>query len=276
MLAWLFPDDAQTFKDKAQEAVNSRLLAGVEYPSDIEAGLKLGEQVAQLLIERGKADGSDAKWTGSVPTDAHMWTGENPAFATNGTWKPWVMTSGDQFRPPPPPAYDSEQMKTEMAELRDFERTPTTNAIALFWEYGSGGRRIYWFWNDVANRAILEAGLGSDAPRAARAYALLNIAADDATIGCWDAKFTYWAMRPFQFDPEFKPLFTTPNHPSYPSAHSCVSTASATVLADLFPVDAAEVMALAKEATEARIWGAFISEAMLRPVFNWVTMWLRL
>ncbi len=201
VLAWLFPDDAQTFKDKAQEAVNSRLMAGVEYSSDVEAGLKLGEQVAQLVIEHGKADGSDAKWTGSVPTEAGHWTGENPVFPTNGSWKTWVLTSADQFRPPPPPAYDSEQLAKEMDEVRSFERTPTSNAIALFWEYGSGGRRIYWFWNDVANRAILEAGWGDDPARAARAYALLNVAADDATIACWDAKYTYWAMRPFQLDP---------------------------------------------------------------------------
>ncbi|MBA3872769.1 MAG: vanadium-dependent haloperoxidase, partial [Anaerolineae bacterium] len=255
MLAWLYPDAAQSFKDMAQEAVNSRLMAGVEYPSDVEAGLKLGKQVAQLVIERGKADGSDAKWTGTIPTEVGHWTGENPAFATQGSWKTWVLTSGDQFRPAPPPAYDSEQMANDMAEVKAFERTPVSNAIAMFWEFGAGGRRIYWFWNDVASRSILEAGWNDNAPLAARAYALTNIAADDGAIACFDAKYTYWAMRPFQVDPEFKPLFTTPNHPSYPSAHSCISTSTATVLAELFPANAAEVLSLATEAGEARIWG---------------------
>lgn len=255
VLAWLFPDNAQMYKDKAQEAVNSRLMAGVEYPSDVEAGLKLGEQVAMLVIERGKADGSDAAWTGSVPTEAGMWTGENPIFPTAGTWKTWVLTSSDQFRPPPPPTYDSPELAAEMDEVRSFERTPTSNAIATFWEYGAGGRRIYWFWNDVQSRAILEAGWNDNAPAAARAYVLTNMAAHDASVACWDAKYTYWAMRPFQLDPEFKPLFTTPNHPSYPSAHSCISTAFATVLADLFPVNKENIMGLANQATEARIWG---------------------
>ncbi len=255
VLAWLFPDATQSFKDQAQAAVNSRLMAGVEYPSDVEAGLKLGEQVAQLVIEHGKADGSDAKWAGSIPTEAGHWTGENPAFATQGSWKTWVLTSGDQFRPAAPPAYDSAQMATDMAEVKSFERTPTSNALAMFWEFGAGGRRIYWFWNNEANRAILESGWNDNAPLAARAYALTNIAADDAAIACFDAKYTYWAMRPFQVDPEFKSLFTTPNHPSYPSAHSCISTATATVLAGLFPSNATDVMALAQEAGEARIWG---------------------
>ncbi len=74
-------------------------------------------------------------------------------------------------------------------------------------------------------------------------------------IACWDAKYTYWAMRPFQLDPEFTPLFTTPNHPSYPSAHSCISGAMAGVLAGLFPSEAETIMALAHEASEARLMG---------------------
>jgi membrane-associated phospholipid phosphatase len=254
ILAWLFPDNAQAIQDMAQEAVQSRLLAGVEYPSDVEAGLKLGQQVAEMVIERGKADGSDAAWDGTMPSDAGHWTGENPIFPTAGSWKTWVLESGDQFRPAPPPAYDSEQMATEMAEVKSFERTPVTNSIALFREYGSGGRRNHWFWNDVAHRLILSSSWADNAPMAARAYALVNIAGYDSMVACWDAKYTYWAIRPFQLDPEFTPLFTTPNHPSYPSAHSCLSSAMAGVLANLFPTDAEEVMALAHQATESRIW----------------------
>lgn len=113
VLAWLFPDKAQVFMDRAQEAVNSRLLAGVEYPSDVEAGLELGRQVAELVIEHGKADRSDAQWTGSVPTEAGKWTGENPIFPMGGTWQTWALESPDQFRPAPPPAYDSEELAAE-------------------------------------------------------------------------------------------------------------------------------------------------------------------
>jgi membrane-associated phospholipid phosphatase len=254
ILAWLFPDEAQMFQDKAQAAVNSRLLAGVEYPSDVEAGLALGRQVAELVIARGIADGTDAKWEGTLPPEAGHWTGENPLAPMAGTWQTWVLTSPDQFRPAPPPAYDSEQMAAEMAELKNFERTPVTNALATFWEFGAGGRRNYWFWNDVAGRLVLEAHMDDNPPLAARAYALANIANHDAFVACFDAKYTYWAMRPFQIDSEFTPLFATPNHPAYPSAHSCISMATAGVLAHLFPVGADEVLALAHEAGESRIW----------------------
>jgi membrane-associated phospholipid phosphatase len=82
---------------------------------------------------------------------------------------------------------------------------------------------------------------------------LPNIALYDVFVACWDAKYTYWAQRPFQVDPTFKPLFTTPNHPSYPSAHSCLSQSVSATMAYLFPRDAASFYALAEQASESRI-----------------------
>src|SRR5690606_6130258 len=104
------------------------------------------------------------------------------------------------------------------------------------------------------NRLILQSDWQDDAPRAAQAYALLNTAGHDTGVACWDAKYTYWAIRPHQLDAEFSPLFAVPGHPSYPSAHSCYSSAAANVLAHLFPTDADEVFMLANEASESRIW----------------------
>ena len=51
-----------------------------------------------------------------------------------------------------------------------------------------------------------------------------------------------------------KPLFSTPNHPSYPAAHGCLSTGTAAILGYLFPRDAATLATLAQEANESRIW----------------------
>ncbi len=255
ILGYLFPDDAKRFADMASEAGNAFLLAGVQYPSDVKAGLELGGKVAQLAIERAKNDGSTAKWTGTVPTEAGHWTGENPVLPMLGTWKTWALTSGSQFRPPPPPAYNSPQMATELKELQVFTRTPKTNGDAMFWEFGAGGLRNFVFWNDQISRKLMEYRLDDNAPRAARAYALTSIAYYDAIVACFDAKYAYWSMRPFQLDPNFKPLFTTPNHPSYPSAHSCLSGSAAAVLANLFPRDAATLNGFAVQAGEARIWG---------------------
>ena len=254
VLTWLFPDDAEFFEAQIQAAVYSRLLAGVEYPSDIEAGLELGRQVAELAIAWGEADGSTAPWDGSVPVDPTGWTGENPVAPQSGYWQTWSLSSPDQFLPEPPPAYDSEQLAAEMEELRSFTRTPFTNGKAMNWEFGGGARFNNQRWNDTASRLILEARWDNNAPRAAQAYALLNIAGYDSQVACFNAKYTYWGIRPFQYDPEFTTLFTTPNHPSYPAAHSCHSMSLAGILAALFPVNAEDVLAVAHEAGESRIW----------------------
>lgn len=254
VLAYLFPDDAKMFDDQVQQAGKSRLLAGVEYPSDVQAGFELGREVAAQVIARAKSDGSDAKWTGSVPTEPGHWNGTNPIMPTAGTWKTWVLASGSEFRPGPPPAYDSPEEATELATLKNIQRTPKMTSDAFFWEYASGGTRNYWFWNNQTTQRILAYNLAADPPMEARAYALESIAQYDTMVACWDAKYTYWAIRPFQLDPNFKPLFTTPNHPSYPAAHGCFSSAAATILAYLFPRDADALTTLAQQAGDSRVW----------------------
>lgn len=102
---------------------------------------------------------------------------------------------------------------------------------------------------------IFEQGLDANPPQAARIDALLGVAHYDALIACWDAKYTYWAIRPHQLDSTFAPLFPVPNHPSYPSAHSCLSGAMAEVLSYAFPATAEAIHARAVEAGESRIWG---------------------
>jgi membrane-associated phospholipid phosphatase len=254
VLSYLFPDRAAYFAGKAEEAGRSRLLAGVQYPSDVSAGIALGRKVAALVIERGKTDGTDAKWTGSVPTGPGKWNGTNPILPQMAMWKTWVLDSPSEFRAPPAPAYDSPEKAAELAEIKTFPRTPKTNSAAYFWEYAVGGLRGHQYWADQIGRLVLEYRLENDPPLAARAYALHDIAVTDAGIACWDSKYTYWAIRPFQLDPEVKPLFPTPNHPSYPAAHGCFSTAQAVILGYLFPRDAAALAALAEEAAESRVW----------------------
>ena len=70
----------------------------------------------------------------------------------------------------------------------------------------------------------------------------------DAAIACWDAKYSFVFWLPVTAipladtdgnpdtiaDPAWTPLLVTPNHPEYPSGHSTVSGAAATVLAYYF------------------------------------------
>ena len=254
VLAYVFPDRATFFREKAEEAALSRVTAGVNYPSDVAAGLALGRQVAALVIARGTSDGTDAKWTGSVPVGPGKWTGANPILPMAGTWKPWVLSSPGEFRPVPPIAYDSPEKAAELAELKNFPRTPQTNNEALFWEAAVGGLRAHQYWNEQLSKKALEYRLDDDPPRAARAFVLPFVTLYDAGIACWEAKYTYWAIRPFQLDPEVKPVFAMPNHPSYPAAHACSSISITRVLGYLFPRDAEALAALGERAAESRVW----------------------
>jgi hypothetical protein len=47
VLAYIFPNDAALFAQRADEAAQSRVAAGVQYPSDIRAGLDLGIRSAR-------------------------------------------------------------------------------------------------------------------------------------------------------------------------------------------------------------------------------------
>ena len=253
VLAHLYPLRAAFFADRAREAARSRLSAAVNYPSDVRAGLALGREVARRVIESRRSDRADRP-PAARPRGAGTWGGANPVLPAAAGWRPWVLTSADELRPPAPPAHDSAALASEMDELRHFPRTPKTNADALFWEHAAGGARSYQFWNDVLDRSLLEHRLQHNAPRAARAYALLNVALHDVAVACWDAKYAYWALRPVELDSTFAPSFTTPEHPSYPSGHSCLSAAAATVLGHLFPRDSPRFDALALEASESRLW----------------------
>jgi membrane-associated phospholipid phosphatase len=254
VLAYLFPDEASKLSRLAQEDGQTQLLAGIQYPSDVTAGLELGRKVAALVIERARGDGSDAVFSGQIPKGPGYWNGTDPIEPMMGTWKTWVLQSGAQFRPGPPPAYDSEQKRAELAEIKTFARTPRSNDAAFFWQFAVAGTRGYHWWHERVGEQLALHGLDANPPRAARAYALESVAQYDAMVACWDGKYAYWAIRPFQLDPEVKTLFPTPNHPSYPAAHACQSGANGLILSYLFPSEAPRFMALATEAGESRIW----------------------
>jgi membrane-associated phospholipid phosphatase len=271
VLAYLLPNDAQSFAALAEEAATSRLVAGVHYRSDVTAGLELGRAVADRVIAWAKADGTDERWTGSVPTGPGLWQGDTPAEPLAGSWKTWALASGSQFRPGPPPAYDSERMAAELDELKGHNRSANLNRVGHFWGQDPAGRpagaqistaqaAFHWtslnslLWEAELNQKLFEYRLDANPPQAARAYALTSVAGYDAAVACWDAKYAYWSPRPVHVDPTVTPLFTTPLHPSYPSGHSSVVGATSATLGHLFP-HAAECLRLnAEEMAASRMW----------------------
>ena len=250
VLAYVYPNSGDALAQRAQEAAQSRVAAGVQYPSDVQAGLALGHQIGAAVIARAKADRSDMPWDGKIATGPNLWAGTNPVTPMRGLWLPWALTSADQFRPPPPPAPGSAQLAADLAELKGFQRTPASRRTAYFWAVVPELRE----WIAITNREIFEARMADDPPWAARAMALVMVASNDSFIACWEAKYHYLAPRPFQVDPSVDMLFPAPNHPSYPAAHGCGDGAAEAVLSDLFPRDADYFKQRAEEGAWSRLW----------------------
>jgi hypothetical protein len=111
-------------------------------------------------------------------------------------------------------------------------------------------------WLDTVNSEIFQNHLDGDPPRAARAYALEAVAQHDATLACWDTKFTYLEMRPPMAEPTIVPVFALPQHPGFPSGHACASGAASAVMSYLFPNDSPAFAAMELDAGNSTFYAA--------------------
>jgi membrane-associated phospholipid phosphatase len=252
VLGFLFPAAAVALNQRAE--AEGEAGPGNVHPH-FRRGLDIGEHAGNAIVEHLKTDRFTAPWTGTVPVGPGMWTANGPpAGATFGGVKPYLLTSGAQFRPAPPPAFNSPAFLADLTEIRSLSdfRTPAQTALALFWNIPTGTFTPPGYWNLTAANYVEAFGLNERA--ATRMFALMSAAMMDALIGCWDAKYYYWTLRPSQADGLITLTFGLPNHPSYPSGHSCVSAAAATVLKELFPQRGAELDGLVEEAGLSRMY----------------------
>lgn len=280
VLAALLPSEAAALQSLAEEAARSRLFAGLQYPSDYFAGLELGRRVAEQVLERARSDGSDAVWTGTIPTGPCMWTGTNPGNVTQPNWRPILLSSPSEFRSPPPPSCESAEVRADTEAVKAFTRTFATNSKAFYYQSPEGSFTDFY---TVLSRLLFEDRLDQNAPRSALAYAALASVTFDTWIASNDAKYAYWYLRPHQLDSSIVPLFPVPNFPSYPSNHSALSTARTELLAYFFPDRAAALRAWGKEAGDSRIWagihyemdnhaGAAMGRAVAAKYIQWLQM----
>jgi hypothetical protein len=203
------------------------------------SGIAVGEQAAAAVLASCADDGAMAPNTYRPHTTPGVYVPTVfPAVPHWGKRKPWVLTSGDQLRPGPPPALTSDVWKRDLAEIKavgsktSTQRTPEQTAIAQFWE--ATAPAVYW---PVA-RSVATAP-GRDVTDNARLFAVAAMAMDDALIAVFDAKYAYNLWRPVTAirntagdagDPTWLPFIDTPLHPEYPCAHCIVSASLGAVL----------------------------------------------
>ncbi|MEN9935027.1 MAG: hypothetical protein RLZZ387_1606 [Chloroflexota bacterium] len=249
---------------------------GRDTTAAVAAGQAIGRATAASLLALAAADGAAAaprtEWTeydangAPLPREEGVWV-PTPRMAKPGTdpeWghvRPLVLPSGAAARVPPPPAWNS----PEFAQVRSAFRATMGNvsqadlALAWKWDLRQSTPTPVGAWYLIARDLVLRDGL--DVRASARAFVLLGAAINDTVIACWESKYHYRLARPIQWmqaevDPVWlPPLIDTPSHPSYPSGHSAISAAAATVLGHLFPADAATLEAQAHDASRSRVVG---------------------
>lgn len=64
VLSRFYPEKADLIRQLTQQATQSRVLAGVAYPSDVDAGFALGQRVAERVLAQ-LAAGAPLAWDGT-------------------------------------------------------------------------------------------------------------------------------------------------------------------------------------------------------------------
>ena len=247
-------------------------------------GLDWGQSVANAIMGWRANDGVNAVLPpyvfGTSPGDYQATPPAfgPPLFRQYATMTPWALTTPSQFLPPGPPSLTSARWEQDLAEVKAIGsatstvRTDWETETARFWQSDTP----IALWNRVADD--LAETHGTTLSQNARVLALTNIAMADAMIATFNAKNTYNFWRPITAirdtsDPTWLPLLVTPAFQEYPSAHSTVSAAPATVLASFygdetpFTLISANMLGVTRDFTSftdavqqvegARVWAGF-------------------
>jgi len=204
-------------------------------------GIAAGEMVGAEMVAMRANDGATAPNVYRPVTSPGVYVMTVlPVASQWGKVTPWVLARGDQVRPAAPPALTSPGWASDCKEIAEVGgkkstvRTPEQTDIARFWSIVGPAS-----WDPVLR--ALAATPGRTVAQNARLFALAEMAAADAYIAVFDAKYAYNLWRPITAIrngdthgmspiPDWEPLIDTPMHPEYPCAHCITSAAIAAVL----------------------------------------------
>jgi len=254
VLSRFFPLDSASLEGQLDADLAAAQWPGARH-EDVGAGEAVGRDIGAAVNALASTDNYFVVSPGTPPVGPGYWVSSAAPIVRSlqGT-RPFFLTSASQLRPPPPPSFGSPAFLAALAEVRAISdtRTPEQLAIAQFWNTSSAPFTAGAL-NLIADD-LLEEHHRTER-EAARILAYANAAAFDAQIACFDAKFTYWFIRPSQADSAITLPIGLPNHPSYPSAHSCITSALMTVLADALPEERSRLERIIAIAGLSRMYG---------------------
>ena len=239
ILVALYPDQKADL-----DATLAASLSGIAETEAKSKGIELGKKAAAGIIALRANDSGDKTENYRPYTTPGIYVPTaTPIESTSPALTPWVMGTGSQFRPGPPPALSSETWTRDLNEIREIgsrnssKRTAEQTNIGRFW-FQTGPRT----YNPIVKQIAMARKM--DVVDCARLFALSSIAGVDAFIAVFDAKYTYNLWRPVTAirnadltsnaatprEESWMPLGVTPMHPEYPCAHCIVAAAISTVL----------------------------------------------
>jgi len=248
----LFPSQQSVIDAKFQDSL-SQIGGGAH----VRQGIRVGKEAANAILAARAEDGSDSTPPVFVPQSGpgeYQLTPPNfkqPVFTNWPNVRPFALETGDQFRPPPPPAVTSPRYTTDFDEIKSLgeinssTRSAEQTDIGRFW----GAAPVQNVWNQIAQTAGMS--FDNSLEQNARMFALLDTSLADGVIALYDSKYAYHRWRPVTAvqtadndgnpdatgDPNWTPLAVTALDPSYAGAHAEISQSAAAILRDFFGTD---------------------------------------
>src|SRR5437667_5896028 len=156
LLSSLFPDAAAALEQRVADE-------GSKGPGEVQpfftSGVADGRAMGDVMIAWATNDGFNAVWTGTIPTGPGLWIPKGPPSGPQlPAVRPYFMSSGDEFRPPAPPAFLSPAFKDALAEVRAISDTRTAEQIAIAqqWAMPAGTQTTLGYWDRLAESYIDE------------------------------------------------------------------------------------------------------------------------
>jgi hypothetical protein len=168
------------------------------------------------------------------------------------TIRTMTVSKANAFLLPAPAPYKSEKFLAECKEVYEAGKniTAAQKAFTNFWDCNpyatqTVGHMMYsvkkispaGHWIGITGVVVRQKKL--PLVEALHTYSLVAIGIFDAIICCWDEKYRSNYIRPVTaiqqlISPDWQPVLQTPPFPEYPSGHSVISAAAATILTHLY------------------------------------------